>query len=44
MFNEVETEESSKAEEPSIQTIVEAHKRKPKRTREEILETVRLWK
>ena len=40
MFNEAEAEESSKAEEPSIQTIVEAHKRKPKRTREEILETV----
>ena len=40
LFNEAETETSSKAEEPTTQTIVATHARKPKRTKEELSETV----
>jgi len=40
LFNEAEAEASSKAEEPTVQTIVAAHARKPKRTKEELAETV----
>ena len=35
-FNEAEKESDAKAEEPSVETIVSAYKRKPKRTREEL--------
>lgn len=40
LFNEAEAEAGNKAEEPTIQTIVAAHVRKPKRTKEELAETV----
>lgn len=40
LFNEAEVEANSKAEEPTVQTIVAAHARKPKRTKEELAETV----
>lgn len=40
LFNEAEVEANSKAEEPTVQTIVAAHTRKPKRTKEELAETV----
>lgn len=40
LFNEAEIEASNKAEEPTVQTIVAAHARKPKRTKEELAETI----
>lgn len=40
LFNEAEVEANNKAEEPSVQTIVSSHTRKPKRTREELAESV----
>lgn len=40
LFNEAEAEAGNKAEEPTEQTIVAAHTRKPKRTKEELAETV----
>ena len=40
LFNEVEAETSNKAEELTVQTIVASHARKPKRTKEELAETV----
>jgi len=40
LFNEAEVEANNKAEEPSLQTIVSSYARKPKRTREELAETV----
>jgi transposase len=40
LFNEAEVEAVNKAEEPSVQTIVAAYARKPKRTKEELAETV----
>lgn len=40
LFNEAEVEAGNKVEEPTVQTIVEAHARKPKRTKEELAETV----
>jgi transposase len=40
LFNEAEVETSNKAEEPTVQTIVTSHARKPKRTKEELAETV----
>lgn len=40
LFNEAEIEANNKAEEPSVQTIVLSHTRKPKRTREELAESV----
>ena len=40
LFNEAEDEAGNKAEEPSMQTIVAAYARKPKRTKEELAETV----
>lgn len=40
LFNEAEIEANSKAEEPSVQTIVSSYSRKPKRTREELAESV----
>ena len=40
LFNEAEVEANCKAEEPTVQTIVAAHARKPKRTKEELAETV----
>jgi transposase len=40
LFNEIEHETNSTAEEPTVETIVKAHARKPKRTREELAETL----
>jgi len=40
LFNEAEVEANNKAEEPTVQTIVAAHTRKPKRTKEELAQTV----
>ena len=40
LFNEAEVEAKNKAEEPSVQTIVSSYTRKPKRTREELAESV----
>lgn len=40
LFNEAEVETSSKAEEPTVQTIVSSYSRKPKRTKEELAKTV----
>lgn len=40
LFNEAEAETSSKSEELTVQTIVASHTRKPKRTKEELAETV----
>jgi transposase len=40
LFNEAETEAGNKVEEPTVQIIVTAHARKPKRTKEELAETV----
>jgi len=40
LFNEAEVEANNKAEEPTVQTIVSAHARKPKRTKEELAQTV----
>jgi transposase len=40
LFNEAEAETSNKAEELTVQTIVASHARKPKRTKEELAETV----
>ena len=40
IFNEAEAEAANKAEEPTVQTIVAAHARKPKRTKEELAESV----
>lgn len=40
LFNEAEAETSSKAEEPTVQTIVSSYSRKPKRTKEELAKTV----
>lgn len=38
LFNEAELEADNKAEEPTVETIVKAHARKPKRTKEELAE------
>jgi len=40
LFNEAEVEAKTKAEEPTVQAIVSSYTRKPKRTREELAETV----
>ena len=40
LFNEAEVEANNTAEEPTVQTIVAAHTRKPKRTKEELAQTV----
>ena len=40
LFNEAEVEANNKAEEPTVQIIVAAHARKPKRTKEELAQTV----
>ena len=40
LFNEAEVTANNKAEEPAVQTIVAAHVRKPKRTKEELAQTV----
>lgn len=40
LFNEAELEAGSKAEEPTVETVVKAHTRKPKRTKEELAETL----
>ena len=40
LFNEAEAEAGNKAEEPTVQTILVAHARNPKRTKEELAETV----
>ena len=40
LFNEAEHEANRKAEEPTIETIVKAYTRKPKRTKEELAETL----
>ena len=40
LFNEAEAETNNKSEEPTVQSIVTSHTRKPKRTKEELAETV----
>lgn len=40
LFNEAEREANSNAEEPTVETMVKAHARKPKRTKEELAETL----
>jgi transposase len=40
LFNEAEAETNSKAEEPTVQTIVSSYSRKAKRTKEELAKTV----
>lgn len=40
LFNEAEVTANNKAEEPAVQTIVAAYVRKPKRTKEELAQTV----
>lgn len=40
LFNEAELESNSKAEEPTVEAIVKAYSRKPKRTKEELAETL----
>lgn len=40
LFNEAEQETNSIAEEPTVETMVKAHARKPKRTKEELAETL----
>jgi transposase len=40
LFDEAEAETSNKSEEPTVQTVVSSHTRKPKRTKEELAETV----
>jgi transposase len=40
LFNEAELYTDSKAEEPTVETIVKAYARKPKRTKEELAETL----
>lgn len=40
LFNEAEVEANNKAEEPAVQTIVSAHARKPKKTKEELAQTI----
>ena len=40
LFNEAEVEANSAAEEPTVQTIIAAHARKPKRTKEELAKTI----
>jgi transposase len=40
LFNEAEQETNSTAEEPTVETIVKAHARKQKRTKEELAETL----
>lgn len=40
LFNEAESEAGNKAEEPTVQMLVTAYERKPKRTKEELAETV----
>lgn len=40
LFNEAEMEANSKAEEPTVETMVKSHARKPKRTKEELAESL----
>lgn len=40
LFNEAELETNNTAEEPTVETVVKAHARKPKRTKEELAETL----
>ena len=40
LFNEAELEANNKSEEPTAETVVKAHARKPKRTKEELAETL----
>lgn len=40
IFNEAELDTNSSAEEPSVETIVKAYARKPKRTKEELAESL----
>ena len=39
LFNEIEQETNSTAEEPTVETVVKAYARKPRRTREDLAET-----